>query len=749
MAKRLICILISVLMVVSILPTGVIADTSGTALTLSGGSLSSGDYYLDSDITLTSAITIASGATVTIDLNGHTLTGVGGSTWALYVNGGTLTLNDTAGGGKVTTASALTSNGGAVYVTAGGTFTMNGGTISGVTSSKYGTAVYVAGSSANATFIMNGGTISDNSTSNYGGAVYLGALSTFTMNGGTITRNEGKGTVYMTGSASYFTMNGGSITGNTSSYYGGGVCVSAATSTFKMTGGTISNNTATYGGGVYVASGDFQMSGGTISGNTTDSGDGGGVCISGSDTRTGTFTMSGGTISGNTSATYGGGIGYSGRGTVTMSGGVITENKASTYGGGVSVYNSPSKSYTNTFTMTGGAIYDNTATSGAADIYALTGTKNSNTATAVVTLPSSMTTTDGTTYTWYTDANGSRYSEDNATEYSVTDGTAIDTTSEVSLIAVEEETEVVPELYGKSLYIGTQIGVVYYYTLDDSIVDDYASYSVEFTVGGTTQDEKITLSPKVVGSTTYYVATCNVSFYQMAQNIKAQVYYTDSEGTTTAVGEASGGTYTVRQYYVNKYSNVTTTSAIKTLLESMLNFGSYGQAYIGDESTLANADLNISSAIAEVDASHLENYKAVTTNEVESYKVYGSVLISTSDSAKLKFTFSGVSGCTVTVSGNEVTIGEDGTGTYTTEDIYVQNWDSAYTIVISDGDDTTADMTVEFSVLSYAYSMINEYEEYESDTTKTLSSGNTENLRNLLKAMCLYNEAADAYLGTD
>ncbi|MCD8105555.1 MAG: hypothetical protein LUF35_11290, partial [Lachnospiraceae bacterium] len=128
--------------------------TEGTALTANVGSLSSGSYYLADGVTLTTDITIASGATVTIDLNGQTLTGTGNGS-VITVNG-TLTLTDssTEGTGVVTGGSA--SYGGGVYVESNGTFEMSGGTISGNTASSNGGGVYVNGG----TFTMTGGTIS-------------------------------------------------------------------------------------------------------------------------------------------------------------------------------------------------------------------------------------------------------------------------------------------------------------------------------------------------------------------------------------------------------------------------------------------------------------------------------------------------------------------------------------------------------------------------------------------------------------
>jgi hypothetical protein len=123
----------------------------------------------------------------------------------------------------------------------------------------------------NSTFTMNGGEISGNSTTNHGGGVFM-ETGTFIMNDGVISGNSvignGGGGVFVgTGT---FTMNGGEISGNSASaYHGGGVYIDLGT--FIMSGSAkISGNSAGYlGGGVYSGSAStFTMSGGEISGNS-------------------------------------------------------------------------------------------------------------------------------------------------------------------------------------------------------------------------------------------------------------------------------------------------------------------------------------------------------------------------------------------------------------------------------------------------------------------------------------------------
>jgi hypothetical protein len=301
-----------------------------------------------------SLFTIAA-ITLILDQN-ITLKGVNNNNTGLVsVNtGGILEMRD---GAKIT--GNTTSNGGGVYNF--GTFTMEGGTISGNTASYSGGGgggVYNYG-----TFTMEGGTISGNAASGtygYGGGVY-NYDGTFTMTGGTISSNSGGG-VY---SRSRFTMKDGAISGNN----GGGVINDNSNSIFTMEGGVISGNTAYAfipGRGGVSNYGTFTMYNGTISGNTVNGYDGyagGGAGVYNS----GTFTMYNGEISGNTASgtgyggAYGGGGVYnynsSGSSKFTIKGGVISDNTIiKGPGGGVFNYNSNS-----TFIMEGGEISGNIA----------------------------------------------------------------------------------------------------------------------------------------------------------------------------------------------------------------------------------------------------------------------------------------------------------------------------------------------------------------------------------------------------
>jgi len=241
---------------------------------------------------------------------------------------------------------------GSVYIETGGNLIMNNGsTVTGKNRDYKANGVHVKGG----TFTMNGGEISGN---DYHG-VLVEEDGTFTMNNGTISSNTSGGVMVRFGNGTY-TMSGGTISGNRGSGVG-----MFGTGTFTMSDGTISGNTASQGGGVHITNrSTFTMSGGKISGNTatgnsgysSNPSQGGGIYVS--DTYGGTFIMNGGEISGNT-ATSGGGV----YGNLTMNNGTISGNIASKFGGGVFIPRGC------TFTMSGGIVLSNTARENGGGIY--------------------------------------------------------------------------------------------------------------------------------------------------------------------------------------------------------------------------------------------------------------------------------------------------------------------------------------------------------------------------------------------
>lgn len=217
---------------------------------------------LTKDIVMTKAVTVNNGNSLTIDLNGHTLTAAANSQ-AFRIQGGALTIEDSIGTGVIQGSGTVTGNGGAIWMSSSDSnnaLTLTGGTIRGFTATDGG-GVYVDGGS----FEMSGGTISACNATNAGGGVYVSSGS-FKMSGGSIedcTAHEGAGVkVYASnGKTASFSMKGSGEIKNCNT---DGVSIFArgnGISKFTMDGGTIEDNG---GYGVRVDAGSAEMRGGSV-----------------------------------------------------------------------------------------------------------------------------------------------------------------------------------------------------------------------------------------------------------------------------------------------------------------------------------------------------------------------------------------------------------------------------------------------------------------------------------------------------
>ncbi len=153
-----------------------------------------GTVVLVSDIELDATVNVVKGADVTIDLNGHTITGVDTTdkSFGLIYNNGTLTINDTVGTGKISLSATIDSGwsrySSVISNNPGGKLTVNGGTIEhlGGTAMAYGIDNLTNGKGTYAETIINDGTVK----STYSGIRQflngVEAQNILTINGGTV-----------------------------------------------------------------------------------------------------------------------------------------------------------------------------------------------------------------------------------------------------------------------------------------------------------------------------------------------------------------------------------------------------------------------------------------------------------------------------------------------------------------------------------------------------------------------------------
>ena len=344
MKKRILSILLTLCMVLSIAPATVFAEDSvvtevSTAedLTTAIENSAVDTVKLAADIIISSSLTV--NRAVTLDLNGHVLKYESANNGSVIVveNGGQLTIEDS----NTSKLSHKFKQNGKLWVLdeTSGTETVTGGVITGGTGtdiSTFGGTTWYCGGGA---LIKNGGSL--------------------TMRGGNIIgcSAECGGGVCIDSEQGQFSMSGGSIAGCVASDIGGGVFASG---TFKMSGPAVirsctAESATQYvcGGGVYVNGSSFEMSDTAIIegcqaiSTSSNSSRGGGVFVNSSSS----FVMSNEAkiegcqaISNSSKPSKGGGVHLSNNTKFTLSGSAVIQNCTATnsansgeaYGGGVS-----------------------------------------------------------------------------------------------------------------------------------------------------------------------------------------------------------------------------------------------------------------------------------------------------------------------------------------------------------------------------------------------------------------------------
>ncbi len=251
---KLLTALLTLCMVLSLAPISAFAVDSTvsneTELTAALENADCAEIKLGGSIETTWELDV--GRTVTLDLNGYTLSCSGTDEDIIRVrSSGSLTIKDSSTGGKI---DGQNKNCG--IEVKGGTLTLESGSIVNCTDADGdGGAVDVSNTGVTETqvkygkFIMNGGAIMDCKAGDDGGAVDIGSGCTFIMNGGTISgcrADDDGGAVFIKQSGS-FELNGGVIQNCSAGANGGAVNI-YQDGRFTMTGGTIKSCKVDLGG---------------------------------------------------------------------------------------------------------------------------------------------------------------------------------------------------------------------------------------------------------------------------------------------------------------------------------------------------------------------------------------------------------------------------------------------------------------------------------------------------------------------
>ncbi len=290
-------------------------------------------------------------------------------------------------------------------------------------------------------------------------------------------------------------------------------------------------------------------------------------------------------------------------------------------------------------------------------------------------------------------------------------------------------------LKGSNLLLEGNIGLNFFFAIDETILEDT---TIELVLADGRKfpytASKATTNTSAIPGTTLYVFTCEVYAKQMADIVTAKAYVNQQ-----LVGEFPHSVRNYAKTILTNKQNVYTEADIN-MVKAMLNYGANAQLnFQYNDSDLANEVGNLMSD-AEKDVASVENtvFDSYAANgmAIEGIGSFaGSNLVLESETT-LKVYFkpdNGVeSSLTFAVNGEPVVPAASGEYlVISITDIKSDDLDSAFEVTVTNG---STRGTFTCSVFSYCCSVLR-------DTTGTY----TDELKNVLKALYLYNQQANTY----
>jgi len=289
-------------------------------------------------------------------------------------------------------------------------------------------------------------------------------------------------------------------------------------------------------------------------------------------------------------------------------------------------------------------------------------------------------------------------------------------------------------LYGYTLSLEGDIGVNFYMKFND--IDALSSNAeMVFTIRDLDGTKTRTQSVKVNSVTPkdgYYIFKCKVNAKEMTSLITAQIV----DGNTMSAPY----TYTVQQYADYILKNPAKYADEQDLVKAMLNYGAYSQIYFGyntdrlANSILSESDKNVSGVTAATLADYEDKLTEADTrfeNPVSHMSAYYANLSLESETT-LNIKFKGVPAGTVFKLGDkvlDVDIKSDDLTTVSITGISAKELNSYFTITIIFSNSQEYSFT--YSPMNYCYNV--------------LHRNRSDELSNTVRALYLYNLAADSY----
>ena len=310
-------------------------------------------------------------------------------------------------------------------------------------------------------------------------------------------------------------------------------------------------------------------------------------------------------------------------------------------------------------------------------------------------------------------------------------------------------------LRGRTLVLGGDIGVVFYFDLVDAMKAETTRVDFTLANGKTSSISFSDIRTYEEDDKTYYGFMCRVHATEMNQLITAKLY----DGETLL----STHEYSVEQYCTNQLDKLdpTADAEIIAVINSLVLYGGMSQTYFGkntdDLVSEDFSDLSLAELTAD-EKTELANYQKIVTthNENAGISSLGMSLVLFSETSMRAyftleegysmddFTFEVTNQSASTDITGSCIFGKNASGSYLEiTGIGATNLDSTYVIVVKDKEGASV-LQIEYSAFAY---INNKLAYVDSNMATATDEENVEltNLKNVITAMYRYNKAAEAY----
>ena len=289
----------------------------------------------------------------------------------------------------------------------------------------------------------------------------------------------------------------------------------------------------------------------------------------------------------------------------------------------------------------------------------------------------------------------------------------------------------------KSLTLEGKIRVNFYVVVSDDALADEDSYAL-VTLNGVTTKHMVKDAPvSEKNGVVRRQFTQDIFAKQMHDDVTIELFdgsgrrlaLFDSDGT-----ETEGGLHYSASDYVEAAMQSSLGESLKELVKACANYGIAAQIQFGYEADGLTLPEDVTSVAVNALSAFEATYTGTLPEGIE--KSTSTLLIQADNTIRLYYYLEdgrSIDDYTFTIDTETVTPQSAGNGKYYLEiaNIPAQALDQLHTFTVSDGTNTH---TVEYCALSYAYKALT----YDDTLAPT-------NLKNMAKALYLYNQKADAY----